>query len=211
MWSVVVKVRWGVGPVQLQVCSPWNWLACLYSYSHDIHGTLHHQGGLIQSDDVGMPETSRVVPQEESSSWHNLYFPSPWCWALDLKGNGWSDDFLIVLKESRFTSKLSLSHFKMDQPEGADFLGCLNKGKICLLRGLVDLAAGNVSNEGRAWRETRGFTTGQSNTSPQVNPPSSCMGGMRNSNKESCKSQCGWHRDISWRACSKTGHSVEEC
>lgn len=59
-----------------------------------------------------------------------------------VKENGGDDDFLGILREFGFTSKLSLSNLKLDQlPEGTELLQRLNCGQQCLLQGLISLAA----------------------------------------------------------------------
>ena len=65
-----------------------------------------------------------------------------------VKENGGDEDFLLVLSEFGFTSKLSLSNLNLDQlPEGTRLLERFNCGQLCLLRGLIGLA-GTKQNYG---------------------------------------------------------------
>ncbi|SMN12487.1 hypothetical protein SPBRAN_1142 [uncultured Candidatus Thioglobus sp.] len=67
-----------------------------------------------------------------------------------VKDQGGSDQFLIILKEFGFNSKLSLGNLKLDSPDGEELLQRFNAGQRCVLRGLIDLAGSKPSSSNYA-------------------------------------------------------------
>ncbi len=63
-----------------------------------------------------------------------------------VKEQGGTDEFISILREFGFNSRLSLSNLKLNQPDGEELLERFNCGQRCLLRGLVDLAGSTVSS-----------------------------------------------------------------
>ena len=61
-----------------------------------------------------------------------------------VKDQGGSDQFLAILKEFGFNSKLSLSNLKLDSPDGEELLQRFNAGQRCLVRGLIDLSGSAI-------------------------------------------------------------------
>ena len=63
-----------------------------------------------------------------------------------VRENGGDEDILRVLGEHGFTSKLSLSFFDANSPDGKEMLSHVNYGQKCLLRGLIALASPSTSS-----------------------------------------------------------------
>ena len=58
-----------------------------------------------------------------------------------IRANGGDDEFVKLLLDNGFTSKLSLGNVDLESADAKSFIGLLSFGHKCLLRGLVKMAS----------------------------------------------------------------------